>query len=359
MKRIEQVSKIRLVSGRFFAVCLIGGVAGVFASVAASAEKSELVIAQQSGVGYIPMMIAERRRLIQKHAQNEGLGEVSVKFVSLGGGSAMNTSLLSQSLDIAAGGLSPALLLWDKTNGAAKLVAAVSTMPEKLTIRNEKVRTIADLGSGDKIALPAVKVSDQARFLQMAAAKMFGIAEYARLDKFTVSLSHPDGFAAISSNQEINGHFTVSPYQEMEQKLPGAHTILSSYEVMGGPITATVYWTTSQFRDANPKLYRAFLAGLNEGIEIANRDKLAAAELYVEYAKSKLSAAEIHRIISNPDFHYSLKPHNVERFAEFLNSIGVLKRQATIEDIFFPEVFRMLAENPPLASSAERSPANK
>lgn len=52
-----------------------------------------------------------------------------------------------------------------------------------------------DLGEKDRIALPAVKVSFQAVMLQMAAAKEFGDANYARLDALTVSMAHPDGLA--------------------------------------------------------------------------------------------------------------------------------------------------------------------
>lgn len=324
--------------------CFVTGV--LAAPLGHAAEKKELVVAEQSGVGYIPMMIVEQDKLIQKHARAEGLGEITVRFQRLGGGAAMNSALLADSLDFAAGGLSPALLLWDKTNGGAKVAAAACTMPEKLTTRNPNVRSITDLGPEDKIALPAVKVSDQARFLQMAAAKTFGEDNHTKLDKYTVSLSHADGFVAISSNNDINGHFTVSPYQDLEQKLPGARTLLSSYDVMGGPITATVYWTTAKFHEENPKLYKAFLAALSEGIEIANRDKRAAAQLYVRHTKSTLSADEIHKIISDPDFHYSTTPYNIERFAEFLHRIDAIKRRPTTEDLFFPEVFQLSAAKP-------------
>ena len=61
--------------------------------------------------------------------------------------------------------------------------------------------TPADFTKKDKIAVPTVKVSTQAIVLQMAAAKEFGQAEYTRLDKLTVSLSHPDGMSMLLVEQ--------------------------------------------------------------------------------------------------------------------------------------------------------------
>jgi len=52
----------------------------------------------------------------------------------------------------------------------------------------------------DRIVVPSVKVSTQAIMLQMAAAKEFGDANYARLDPWTIGLSHPDGLLAITNN---------------------------------------------------------------------------------------------------------------------------------------------------------------
>ncbi|WRL12909.1 ABC transporter substrate-binding protein, partial [Pseudomonas aeruginosa] len=47
-------------------------------------------------------------------------------------------------------------------------------------------------GAGDRIAVPAVGVSVQSRFLQYAAAKQWGDKQFDRLDKYTVALPHPD-----------------------------------------------------------------------------------------------------------------------------------------------------------------------
>lgn len=311
---------------------------GVTLDAHAADEQKTLTIAQQWGVGYIPAMVVQERKLVEKHAAAAGLGDIEVKWTHLAGGAAMNTAIISGSLDIAAGGLSPAILLWDKTRGRARLVAAACTMPEKLTSTNPKVNSIRDLTSADKVALPAVRVSDQARFLQMAAAREWGQDEFQRLDKYTVTMSHPDGFLGLT-NGAVTGHFTVSPFVEQEGALPNARTILSSYDVMGGPVTATVYWSNDRFHDENPKLYGAFIAALKEGMEIVNADKRAAAELYVRLTNSKLSADKIHEIITQPGFMYSTEPQRVDAFASFLRKIGAIDNPVSQESLFYAEVF--------------------
>ena len=46
-----------------------------------------------------------------------------------------------------------------------------------------------------------VKVSIPAIILQMAAIKEFGAAEFGSLDRYTVSLTHPDGVIALLSGR--------------------------------------------------------------------------------------------------------------------------------------------------------------
>ena len=77
--------------------------------------------------------------------------------------------------------------------------------------------------------------------------------------------------ALLSRISEINSHFTAPPYQYRELKEAGIHKVLSSYDVLGGPATGIIVWTTRQFREANPRTMAAFTAALNEAMAIVNR----------------------------------------------------------------------------------------
>ncbi len=72
----------------------------------------------------------------------------------------------------------------------------------------------------------------------------------------------------------------------MEQA--GIHTVVNSFDVMGGSHSFTVAWTSAKFRDKNPVLYKALIAALKEATDIVNKDKKAASALWIEDSKSKL-----------------------------------------------------------------------
>jgi NitT/TauT family transport system substrate-binding protein len=234
---------------------LLGGMAN------AAAEVNTVSIAEQYGISYLPLMMMEDNKLLEKEAKAAGLGDITVKWAKFAGGNVMNDALLSGDLQFASGGLGPFITLWAKTrdNIGVKAVAAMNSMPLLLNTRNPAVKTIKDFGPKDKIALPAVKVSIQAITLQMAAEKAFGPDQQNKLDSITVTQSHPDGMAAMLSGSEINSHFTSPPFQYVELAKPGIHTVLNSYEVTGGPHTFNVVWASKKFVDANPKTYAAFL----------------------------------------------------------------------------------------------------
>ena len=153
---------------------------------------AEINVAQQYGIGYLPLMLMEEQKLIEKHAKAAGV-DVKVNWAKFAGGNVMNDALLSNSLQFASGGVGPLVTLWSRTKGNldVKAVSAINSMPLYLNTRNPNVKTIKDFTEKDKIALPAVKVSIQAVTLQMAAEKAFGEGQQGKLDALTVSMSHP------------------------------------------------------------------------------------------------------------------------------------------------------------------------
>ena len=167
----------------------------------ARAEQSEVTIAQQYGVAFLPLMVMERDKLLEKHARAAGLGEVSATWVKVAGPSVMNDGVVSGAIQFISVGAPSLITLWEKTrdNVGVKGVSAMTTYPLYLNVRNPAVKSIKDFSDKDRIVVPSVKVSTQAIMLQMAAAKEFGDANYARLDPWTVGLSHPDGLLAITN----------------------------------------------------------------------------------------------------------------------------------------------------------------
>jgi NitT/TauT family transport system substrate-binding protein len=312
----------------------------LFLATAARAEVSEVRMSRGLSLGFLPSMIMEDQKLIEKHAAAAGLGKVNVVWQKFSGGVAMNDALLAGQCDFAGGGPPPFAVLWAKTKGSSvevKGVAAMSAAPMYLLTRNPAVKTIKDFGPKDRIVVPGAKVSDQAVVLQMAAEQAFGDPH--KLDTQTVALSLPDGFAALLSNGEINAQFSGPPFQYQTDVLKkhGIHRVLVSDEVMGGPATFLMMWTTTRFHDANPKTYGAVLAALKEAIDLINRDHARVAEIFLRVSGEKMSQAEVQRILDQPDMRYSLAPEGVMKYVDFMHRIGVIKvKPQSWKEMFFP-----------------------
>ncbi|HVC10723.1 MAG TPA: ABC transporter substrate-binding protein [Burkholderiales bacterium] len=308
----------------------------------ASAEVGEITVAQQWGIGYLPLMVMQADGLIEKQAKAAGLGELKVHWVKFAGSNVANDALLAGRLQFAAVGVPPLITMWSKTRGNldVKGVAALDTMPFYLNMRNPNVKSIKDLTDKDRIALPAVKVSVQAVTLQMAAEKAFGRADVHKLDRLTVSMKHPDGLAALlSPASEIDGHFGSPPFQYEELAHPGIHTVLNSYDVLGGPATFVVVWATSGFRAANPKVYLAFVNALKQAVDFINNNKEQAAEIYLKVSHDKASKESILKMLNDPLIQFGLTPKNTMKYADFMYQIGSIKvKPRSWKDLFFPEM---------------------
>ena len=316
----------------------------VISSGAAHADKTTLTLSTQLGIDYLPILVMKHDRLIEKHAAALGLGAITVRLISLTGAAATNEALLSGSVDVIATGVPPIIQLWSATYGGAsavKAIGALTAAPFLLNTTNPIVKTISDFTEEDRIAVPAAKVGLQATLLQMECAKQFGEANYTKLDHLTVSMAHPDALASMLSGGRgsITAHFGQSPFQDQELKNPKVHTVLTSHDVLGGPASSELLAATAAFRDANPILYKALFAALEETIRTINSDKARAARIYVEEARAKITPEAIEAIISTPGFDYSAVPKGVMQYADFLYKIKRIKRRPDKwSDLFFPEI---------------------
>ena len=308
------------------------------ASASARAE-GKIRIAEQFGVVYLLLNVAQDQKLIEKHGKKQGV-DIDVDWIKLSGGAATNDALLSNSVDVVGAGLGPLLTVWDRTAGKqnVRAVASLGSFPYYLISTNPAVKSIADFGPKDRIALPAVTVSVQARILQMAAARQWGEAQFRKLDPLTQALPHPDATAAvIAGKTEINAHFANPPFQEQELAgNPNAKIVLDSYQVLGGPSSATVLYATEKWVKENPKTYRAFLDALVEAAQLASTNPEAAADAYLRMNKNSIDRALLVKVIKNPKVQFSVAAQNTLGLAQFLHQVGAIrKKPESWRDYFF------------------------
>jgi NitT/TauT family transport system substrate-binding protein len=293
-------------------------------------QKSEIALSRQPGIFYMPSHIMEKQKLIEKHAAALGVPNVTTKWINLSGGGAQTDALLAGGVDILNTGTGNLLLLWDRTRGGVKGIVATSAQPMTLISRDANIKSLKDIGPNDKIAVPTVKVSTQAIVLQIAAAELFGADQWSKLDANTVQLGHPDAYVAMTNAQhEVRNHFSIPPFTFLELKnVAGAHVVLSSPDVMGGPLSQAQFFTTTKFADANPKIVQAVRDATKEAQDLIRSDTRAAVEIYKEVTGDKTSVEDLLAWLKEPGMmEWNLQPQGTMKFAAHLFKTGTLKTQ--------------------------------
>jgi NitT/TauT family transport system substrate-binding protein len=321
-------------------VAMAIGASALSAPTMARAE-GQIRIAEQFGIVYLLLNVARDQQFIEKEGKKQGV-DIKVDWVKLSGGAAVNDALLSGSVDIAGAGVGPLLTVWDRTHGRqnVKGVASLGNIPYYLVSNDPKVKTIADFSDKDRIAVPAVGVSVQSRILQYAAAKQWGDKSFDKLDKLTQAVPHPDAAAAIiAGGTEISGHFGNPPFQEQELAgNPKAHIVLNSYDVLGGPSSATVLYAIEKFRDKSPKTYRAFVDAIADAAKYVTANPQGAADIYIRVNNAKIDRALLVKIISNPQVQFKVAPQNTFGLAQFMYRVGAIKNEPkSWKDYFFDD----------------------
>jgi NitT/TauT family transport system substrate-binding protein len=300
----------------------------------AAAEIQELRLARQYGISHLQMALLEEFKLIEKNAAKMGLGDLKVSWRRFSDGPGMNEALLSGNIDIANGGLTALIVLFDKSHGNFVGLAPLSSMPAILMTRSPNVKSLRDLKENDRIALVS-RVSMQAIILRMFAEKELGKGHANDFDHLTVPLPHVDAMTSLLSGvSEITGHFTAAPYYQQEEAA-GMHRSLNSYDVLGGPATYSVTWTSKKFLAENPKTAAVFLAALNEATEIINKDPARAAQGYIKAEQSKLDPKLIETMIRDPENVFTQTPQHTMKFVDFMTASGTVKNPpARWQDLF-------------------------
>jgi NitT/TauT family transport system substrate-binding protein len=309
----------------------------------ARAEASGVRIVKQYGLPYLPLMVMEHERLVERHAAALGLPSLTVAWPTLGGPGAMIDGLLSGQVDFGVTGAPGLLTLWDKTVGTPREVRALSAVqlqPFLLVTNDAAVKTLGDFSERDRIAVPTAKISAQALCLEMAAAQLWGDAAWERLDPLTVTLPHPEAAVGVMSGKSpVNSHYAVSPFYYYELATPGVHLVLKSYDTLGGPhVNGTLLAAPAFVRD-NPGIAKAVLAAQMEANDFIRSHPGDAAAIYIALSNDTHGAEAMTRMIVDPDNVWTTVPQKSMAFAAFMHKVGRLKHMpGAWTDLFLPGV---------------------
>src|SRR5689334_929239 len=134
---------------------LVCAMAGFCVARGAAAETTEVRMAQQYGMVYLPLHVAVEHHLVEKHAAALGHPGLKLSMLQLASGAAVNDALLSGAIDVATGGSSVLLTIWDKTRGRQNIrgMMALCDSPILFNSSDPRIRTIADFRDTDRIAV--------------------------------------------------------------------------------------------------------------------------------------------------------------------------------------------------------------
>jgi NitT/TauT family transport system substrate-binding protein len=320
------------------------GAAGIAAALGpAAAQQPEIRISRTTTMAYLPLMVVEHEKLLERHAAQAGIPNLKVSVHTFTGPSAQFDALFSGNVDVVAVGSTALITLWARTKGTAnevKGISALASMPITLSTKNPNVKSIRDFTDKDRIAVPSVNVSFQAMLLQMAAAKEWGNDSYKKLDHLTVGLGQMDAVAAMAQpNHEVNSDFATPPFLYIEREMPGVRPVITMKEILGENGTIGTAATTTRFREGKPELYKVLLAALKEAMQIIASDKGRAVDGYIGATGDKKTSREmLLRIANDPDVEFTMTPRAMKSYAEFIYKTGTIKRLPDKwSDLFFGE----------------------
>ena len=310
-------------------------------SAPAAAEASALRAAKQYGLGYVQYMLMEDQKLTEKHDKAAGLCDITVEWNTFRSSDVMNDALLSGSVDFVSLGVPGLMTIWDRTKGLmdVKGASGLNAMPIGLMVRDDNIKSLKDFTDQHRIAMPAVRVSNQAILLQMACEKEFGVGNHNKLDTIAITMAHPDAtIAMISGSRDVTANFSSVPFQNRQAKTPGIRRLMTSTDILGAPFSFNIVATTSKFRAENPKLYKAYLDALNEATGIVNTNKQLAAETYLRMAKDKTPIEDILALFNDPEHMFTTKVTPIDSMIQFMARTGNFKNKPTKgAELLFPE----------------------
>ena len=101
--------------------------------------------------------------------------------------------------------------------------------------------------------------------------------------------------------------------------MPGAHVVITSPQIIGGPLTQSQFFTTTKFADANPKVIDSIKAASLEAIEFIKKDPRAAVMIYKEVMNDKTNADDLVEMLV-PIYMKNLDDDDVAELVRFYSS---------------------------------------
>jgi NitT/TauT family transport system substrate-binding protein len=323
-------NRLRLLCRAAVASCAL------LAAVPCRADVSEVRIGVQFGLIYLPVVVAQAQGYFAEEAKKAGLPDLKVVLQRFSGSPAVVAAMLSGDIDIGAVGTPGLLTAWEKTKGREDIggLAALGADTFALETNKPQIKTLADFGDEDRIAVPALN-SRQALVMRMASEQVFG--DYHRIDKLLVSMPHPEATAALISGQGISGYLATAPFLAVLKHADNIHVVTTSRDAFGDEVTGVALAASKKFVDANPAAARAVIAATEDAMSLIASEPTRAADIYLASEASTIAKEDVVDMLTDGSILYSVAPIGLMKLATFVVKTGALKSSPrSWQDVFFP-----------------------
>ena len=300
-----------------------------------SIRAAEIKIGIGHGIGFLPLYLAQDMKLLEKHAKAAGVtSHVSIERYN-------TAAPLQQAMakgEVAAGayGLSTFLLARD-TPKEMVAVSGLTTLPLVLLTARPNIKSLSDLKSNDRIAVPML-TAPQTGYLRMQAEKS-AFGAWNRLRQQIVVMQHHDALDAMTSAKDnVAAYFSSPPFTQVALKEPKVRALLSSDDIMGSKTSFLVIAASRETMKAQPKLAEILSKSIDEASAIIRNDPRRAAVIWLKYEPSStLDARAVEAVLRELKDDFGSGIYGIEATASFMNSNGRLKNApASWKDVVAP-----------------------
>jgi NitT/TauT family transport system substrate-binding protein len=279
-----------------------------------------------SGLAFLAAYVCDDLQLIEKYGKDAHL-DLKASFQRFVGAGPLQEAIVSGAIDMGPFGTAPLLAAWEKGKGTPGQIVAVSgitTLPPVLLTNRPGVRTLADFGKADRIAIPAAS-APQLYFLQMQSEKLFG--QYDKLRHQIVVLPNSEAAnALIAGRGALAGYFASAPFAEIALADGRIHKVLSVDDVIGGRASFLIMGASKTYVAAHPGTAEAVAKAMAKAARLIHDDPRHAAEIFLVHEPSKtLDVSAVAAIIDGIKDEFGSSVYGVQAFADFMGRHGGLK----------------------------------
>jgi NitT/TauT family transport system substrate-binding protein len=300
--------------------------AGLLPSLVPALAQDQVRIGLGYGFAFLPLYVCEDLKLVEKQAKAAHF-DLAAKYVHFASGGELHVALAAGQIDIAPFGTAPLVAGAVQTETAGRQIVAVSgitSLPLTLLSNQADERSIADLKTNDRIAVPTL-TSPQIYLLQMQSEKTFG--KFDRLRNQIVMLSHPKAIAALADNNgQATAYFSSPPFTQIALRAANVHALLSSSDVINGKSSFLILGALRSYVNAQPQVAALVSKAIDEAARLIRDDPKRAAQIYLTHEPSAaLNAAAMEAIIRETKDEFGSPVYGVQATADFMMRIGELK----------------------------------